>query len=379
MDSLIYLDNNATTQIDKEVLEYMLPYLKEEFGNPSSIYNIGKDIKKKVEESRKIISKYINSNSDEIIFTSGASESNCTAIMSAVRNNMNKKHIITTKVEHSSILETMKYLETIGYKITYLPVDNNGKISLSELEKSICKDTFLISVMLANNELGNIYPIKQITDIAKKYNILVHLDAVQAIGKLKINVKDLGIHTMSVAGHKIHAPKGIGFLYVKEKTPFIPLIFGHQESQRRGGTENVPYIIGLAKAIELLDNNEEELNRICELRDKLENEIKNNIDDVKIFGDIDNRLPNTTNILFEGVIGEELLLMLEQNNIFVSTGSACNSFDISSSYVLTAINVDFSKGSPIRISLSKNTTKEEIDYFIEKIINLVKILRRNKK
>lgn len=379
MDSLIYLDNNATTQIDKEVLEYMLPYLKEEFGNPSSIYNIGKDIKKKVEESRKIISKYINSNSDEIIFTSGASESNCTAIMSAVRNNMNKKHIITTKVEHSSILETMKYLETIGYKITYLPVDNNGKISLSELEKSICKDTFLISVMLANNELGNIYPIKQITDIAKKYNILVHLDAVQAIGKLKINVKDLGIHTMSVAGHKIHAPKGIGFLYVKEKTPFIPLIFGHQESQRRGGTENVPYIIGLAKAIELLDNNEEELNRICELRDKLENEIKNNIDDVKIFGDIDNRLPNTTNILFEGVIGEELLLMLEQNNIFVSTGSACNSFDISPSYVLTAINVDFSKGSPIRISLSKNTTKEEIDYFIEKIINLVKILRRNKK
>lgn len=379
MDSLIYLDNNATTQIDKEVLEYMLPYLKEEFGNPSSIYNIGKDIKKKVEESRKIISKYINSNSDEIIFTSGASESNCTAIMSAVRNNMNKKHIITTKVEHSSILETMKYLETIGYKITYLSVDNNGKISLSELEKSICKDTFLISVMLANNELGNIYPIKQITDIAKKYNILVHLDAVQAIGKLKINVKDLGIHTMSVAGHKIHAPKGIGFLYVKEKTPFIPLIFGHQESQRRGGTENVPYIIGLAKAIELLDNNEEELNRICELRDKLENEIKNNIDDVKIFGDIDNRLPNTTNILFEGVIGEELLLMLEQNNIFVSTGSACNSFDISPSYVLTAINVDFSKGSPIRISLSKNTTKEEIDYFIEKIINLVKILRRNKK
>ena len=372
----IYFDNNATTQIDDKILNAMLPYLQDNFGNPSSIYAFGKNIKEKIENSRTIIAKYFNCDKDEIIFTSGASESNTTAIMSAVRNNPNKKHIITTKVEHASILENMKYLESIGYNITYLSVNQYGQIDLNELKSSITSDTFLISIMLANNEIGNIYPIEEISRIAIQNNILLHVDAVQAIGKMNIDVKKLNVNTLSVSGHKIHAPKGIGILYVKNTTPFTPLIFGHQENNRRGGTENVPYIIGIGKAFELISNNSEELIQIQQLRDKLENELKNSINNIEIFGDTINRLPNTTNILFEGIKGEELLIMLEQNNIFVSTGSACNSFDIEPSHVLKAINVDFSHGSPIRISLSKHTTENEIDILVKKLINIVNMLRK---
>ncbi len=377
MNKNIYLDNNATTRCDDNVLKEMLPYLKEEFGNPSSIYSLGRDVKEKIKLARKNIAKLLNANESEIVFTSCASESNVTAIMNATKTNPQKKHIITTKVEHASILETMKYLESIGYTITYLNVDKKGRLDLNELKQSITNDTLLICVMMANNEIGNIYPIKEIGKIAKEHNILFHCDSVQAIGKVKIDVKELNIDTLSMSGHKIHAPKGIGVLYVKSNTPFIPLVFGHQENNRRGGTENVPYIIGLGKAVEniLLDNYQTNT-LLSNLRDNLEKAITNNIKDVIIYGDLENRLPNITSIGFKGVKADELLLLLESFNIFVSTGSACNSEISEPSHVLTACKADMINYSPIRISLSKYTTQEELDTLVEKLSIIVNMLRR---
>ena len=377
MNQHIYLDNNATTKCDDEVLNTMLPYLSNKYGNPSSIYSFGKEIKDEIINTRKLVAKLLNADESEIIFTSCASESNVTPIMNAVRNFPDKKHIITTKVEHTSIIETMKYLESIGYEITYLSVDNLGKINIKELETSITDNTCLISVMMANNEIGNIYPIKEITQIAKKHNILFHCDSVQAIGKIKIDIKELGIDTLSLSGHKIHAPKGIGVLYVKNGIPFTPLIYGHQEYNRRGGTENVPYIIGLGKAVELILSDDYKSNeKLKELRDYMEAEIKKNIKDVIIYGDLENRLPNTSSIAFKEVKAEELLLMLESFNIFVSTGSACNSEIAEPSHVLTACNADLKNYSPIRVSLGKYNTKEEIDIFIKRLIIIVNMIRK---
>ncbi len=377
MNSKIYLDNNATTQCDERVLSSMLPYLKEQYGNPSSTYSFGKEIKESISISRKYISELLNCSENDIIFTSCASESNATAIMSAVRNFPTKKHIITTKVEHASILETMKYLESIGYTVTYLSVDSFGRLDLEELKNSITPDTCLITVMMANNEIGNIYPIKEIGAIARQNNILFHCDAVQAVGKVKIDVVDMNIDTLSLSGHKIHAPKGIGVLYVKNGIPFQPLIFGHQEKNFRGGTENVPYIVGLGEAVKLIleDNYATDL-YIQELRDYMENEIKNNIDDVLIYGDLQNRMPNTSSIAFKGVNADELLLMLESFNIFVSTGSACNSEIAEPSHVLTACHADLNSYSPIRISLGKYNTKEEIDFFVKRLINIINMIRK---
>ena len=373
----IYLDNNATTKCDEEVLNAMLPYLKNQYGNPSSTYSFGKDVKEEITKSRKKLAELLNANEDEIIFTSCASESNVTAIMNAVRNYPNKKHIITTKVEHTSIMETMKYLETIGYNITYLSVDSLGRIDLKELEASITNDTCLISIMMANNEIGNIYPIKEIGNIAKKHNILFHCDSVQAVGKIKIDVKDMNIDTLSLSGHKINAPKGIGVLYIKNGIPYTPLIFGHQEKNRRGGTENVAYIIGLGKAVELIINDNYKSNsNLRELRDYMESQIKNNIDDVIIYGDLENRLPNTSSIAFKGVKADELLLMLESFNIYVSTGSACNSEIAEPSHVLIACNADLDNYTPIRVSLGKYNTKEEIDTFIKRLENIINIIRK---
>lgn len=378
MNSEIYFDNNATTKCDERVLNAMLPYLKENYGNPSSIYSFGKEIKDKITEARRNVAKLLNADENEIIFTSCASESNVSAIMSAV-NNTNRKHIITTKVEHASIMEMMKHLETKGYEITYLSVDKKGRIDLNELIRSITEDTFLIAIMMANNELGNIYPIKEIGEIAKEHNILFHCDAVQAVGKIKIDVKDMNIDTLSLSGHKIYAPKGIGVLYVKKGIDFKPLIFGHQEKNRRGGTENVPYIIALGKAAQMITEDNYEINKKLKyLRDKLENDIKNRIEDVIIYGDTENRLSNTSNIAFKGVKGEELLLVLEASNIFVSTGSACNSEIAEPSHVLVACNANLNDYSPIRISLGKDNTEEEIDIFVNRLEKAVEMLRKIK-
>ena len=377
MEKKIYFDNNATTKCIQEVLKEMEPYMKEQFGNPSSIYSFGANVKDKINHARQMVAKLLNAKTNEIVFTSGASESNTSAIMSAVKNNPEKKHIITTKVEHASIMENMKYLEKQGYDITYLSVDNLGRLDLQQLEQSIREDTFLISIMMANNEIGNIYPIQEIGNLAKENKILFHTDATQAVGKIKIDVQELQVNTLAFSGHKIHAPKGIGVLYIKKDTPFIPLIFGHQEKNKRGGTENVPYIIGLGKAVELiLEDNYKTNEKIKQLRDYMETEIKNNIEDVLIYGDLDNRLCNTSNIAFKGVKAEELLLMLESFNIYVSTGSACNSEVAEPSYVLTACNADLNNYSPIRISLGKDNTKEEIDIFVKNLKNIIKNLRR---
>jgi len=377
--SKIYLDNNATTKCDLEVFNSMLPYLGEQFGNPSSVYSLGREVKEKVQEARRNISELIHAKEEEIIFTSCASEANVCAIMSAVRSYPLKKHIITTKVEHASIMETMKYLESIGYQVTYLSVDYYGRISLEELEKEIRDDTCLIAIMMANNEIGNIYPVKEIGKIARKHHILFHCDAVQAVGKIPIDVSLMNIDTLSLAGHKIHAPKGIGVLYVKNGIPFVPLIFGHQEKNRRGGTENVPYIIGLGKAVEIILRDQYQSNqKIEKLRDYMESEIKKEIEDVMIYGDFENRLPNTSSIAFRDVDANQLMLLLESFDIFVSTGSACNSELAEASHVLVACGVNLEQYSPIRISLSKYNTKEEIDVFVKHLVQCVSMIRRRK-
>lgn len=373
----IYFDNNATTRVDEEVLQEMLPYMKECYTNPSSIYDFEKNVSDEISLARKTIAKLLNANENEIIFTSCASESNVTAIMSAIKNNLDKKHIITTKVEHASIIETMKCLEKENYEITYLSVDKYGRIDLKELESSIRKDTLLIAIMMANNEIGNIYPIEEIGKIAKKHNILFHCDAVQAVGKIKIDVKKMNVDTLSLSGHKIYAPKGIGVLFVKNGIPYTPLIFGHQEKNRRGGTENVPYIIGIGKAAKkILDDNYQSNKKIQYLRDKMEQEINKNIEDVIIYGDKENRLSNTSNIAFKGVKSDELLFVLESFNIYVSTGSACNSFSTEPSHVLTACHANLNDYSPIRISLGKYNTEEEVKEFVRILTNIVGMLRR---
>ncbi|MCI8460916.1 MAG: cysteine desulfurase [Bacilli bacterium] len=373
----IYLDHNATTKCSEEVYNEMLPYFKEHFGNPSSVYSLGLDTKEVINAARSKVAKLINAKEDEIIFTSCASEANVTAIMNATKTFPNKKHIITTMIEHASIMETMKYLENNGYEVTYLSVNNLGQIDLLEIENSIRKDTCLIAVMMANNEIGNIYPIKEIACIANEHNIYFHCDAVQAVGKVRIDVKNLGVDTLSIAGHKINAPKGIGVLYVRNDISFTPLIFGHQENNRRGGTENVPYIVGLGKASEMiLEDNYQTSGKIKELRDYMEKEIKKNISDVFIYGDMDNRMPNTSSIAFLGVDATKLMMMLESFGIFVSTGSACNSEIAEPSHVLVACGADLEKYQPIRISLGKENTKEEIDIFVRNLINIVNVLRK---
>ena len=321
----------------------------------------------------------LNAKESEIIFTSCASESNVSAIMNAVKNNPTKKHIITTKVEHASIMETMKYLEIQGYKITYLSSDNKGRIDLTELKNSIKKDTLLICVMMANNEIGNLYPINEIGEIARENQILFHCDAVQAVGKVKIDVQDMKIDTLSLSGHKIYAPKGIGVLYVKKGISFTPLIFGHQENNRRGGTENVPYIIGIGKAAEMIIKDDyKSVEKLEMLRNQMEVKIQNEIEDVYFYGDLKNRLPNTTNVAFKGLKGEELLFVLENYEIYVGIGSACNSKNAEPSHVLKAMGIDLSNSSPIRISLGKYNTEEEIDKFVATLSRVVKMLRRRK-
>lgn len=378
MNQKIYLDNNATTKVDEEVLNAMLPYLKEEYGNPSSTYSFGKEVKEAITKARENVAKMLNANIDSIIFTSCGSESNVSAIMNAIKLNPNKKHIITTRVEHASIIETMGYLEREGYNITFLDVDEFGKLNLEDLKKEITPDTCLISVMMANNELGNIYPIKEIAKIAHENNIVFHSDAVQAAGKIKIDVEDLDVDMLSISGHKINVPKGIGVLYVRDKR-FVPLIFGHQEKNRRGGTENVPYIIGLGKAAELILNDDfKKEKEIEELRNYMEEEIKKNIEDIHIYGDLDNRTPNTSSIAFKGVKADELMLLLESFNIFVSTGSACNAEIALPSHVLTACNADLDNYSPIRVSLGKYNTREEINEFVKTLINVIGMIRRRK-
>ena len=374
---MIYLDNNATTKIDERVLDAMMPYFKEEYANPSSMYNFSKKASNALKEARGVLKDFLNAKDEkEIIFTSCGSESANTAIKGVLNYNKSKKHIITTKVEHPCVLNLYQTLEKQGYKVDYIGVNSNGDLDLEQLEAAITPDTALVSVMWANNETGVIFPIKKISEIikSKSPDTKFFVDAVQAAGKIPLDVQENGIDLLGISGHKFHAPKGVGALYVNSKTLITPLIVGgHQERGKRAGTENVPYIAGLAKAAELaMDGLKYEATEVKRLRDKLEKDILKNIYNSRLNTGVSNRVPNTTNIGFEYVEGELILLHMSDLGICASSGSACTSGSLEPSHVLRAMNVPFTAihGS-IRFSLSRFTTEKEIDYVCEKMPEII--------
>ena len=378
---LIYLDNNATTKVDDKVFEAMLPYFKEEYGNPSSIYEFAQKANYAVKEARGQIKDFLNAeNEKEIIFTSCGSESANTAIKGVLEVNKNKRHIITTKVEHPCVLNLYNTLEKQGYNVDYIDVNSNGELNLEQLEAAINYDTALVSVMYANNETGVIYPIEKISEIIKSKNkeTKFFVDAVQAAGKIPIDVQALGVDMLGISGHKFHAPKGVGALYVNSKTMITPLIVGgHQERGKRAGTENVPYIVGLGQAaMEAQDNLKYEMTEVKRLRDKLETNILKNIFNARLNTKVTNRVPNTANIGFEYIEGELILLHLSDLGICASSGSACTSGSLEPSHVLRAMNVPFTAihGS-IRFSLSKYTTEKEVDYVCDVLPGIIDKLR----
>ena len=374
-----YFDNAATTKIKPEVLNTMLPYLKEEYGNPSSLYHIGRSAKKAIENARYEIAELINSEKNEVYFTSGGTESDNTAIKGiAYRNKDKGNHIITTKIEHHAILESCTTLEKLGFDITYIDVDNNGIVNLEQIKNSITDKTILISVMFANNEIGTIEPIKQIAKMAKEKNIIFHTDAVQAVGNIPIDVKEMGIDMLSMSGHKIYAPKGIGALYVRKEIQFDKFMNGgHQEKNKRAGTENLAGIVGLGKACELSRiNMDTHIKHLQYLRDYYIQQIRNNIDNIKINGSLEQRLPGNINISFLGVDSTALLLELDKKGICCSSGSACNSGESEPSHVLKAIGLNNDEAkSALRVTFGEYNTKTEVDYLVQNIKLCVNKLR----
>ena len=380
-NKLIYLDNNATTRIDDKVLDAMLPYMKEYYGNPSSMYEFAKEPARAMKEARGKLKDFFNAaNEKEIIFTSCGSESANMAIRGVLNMNKNKKHIITTKVEHPCVLNLYQTLEKEGYAVDYIGVNSNGELDLAQLEDAIHYDTALVSIMYANNETGVINPIQKISEIIKKRNpqTKFFVDAVQVAGKIPIDVQELGVDLLGISGHKFHAPKGVGALYCNSKTIITPLIIGgHQERGKRAGTENVPYIVGLGKAAEIAqDFLKYEATEVKRLRDKLETGILKNIYNARLNTGAAPRVPNTTNIGFEYIEGELILLHLSDLGICASSGSACTSGSLEPSHVLRAMNVPFTAihGS-IRFSLSKYTTEKEIDYVNEVLPGIIEKIR----
>lgn len=376
---IIYLDNNATTQVAPEVFEAMKPFLTDEYGNPSSMHNFGGKTRNNIDNARASVAGLIGANdTSEIIFTSCGTESDNTAILSTLKSYPDKKHIITTKVEHPAVLSLCKYLETQGYRLTYLTVNNEGLLDLNELKSVIDYDTAIISIMHANNETGVLFPIEEIAEIARLRGVVFHTDAVQSVGKINLDMKKIPIDFLSLSGHKLHAPKGVAALYIRKGTKFSPfLIGGHQEQSRRGGTENVASIVGLGVACELAKGNmDKEIKRVANLRDKLENGILEKIPNVRMNGNKENRLPNTTNIGFEFIEGESILLKLDEKAIAASSGSACTSGSLMPSHVLRAMGVPFTfiQGS-IRFSLSRYNREEEIDYTLKHLPPVIENLR----
>jgi len=370
----VYLDNGATTKVDDEVVRTMLPYYKNNYGNASSMHDYGVNAKEALDKSREIIAKEINADFNEIVFTSSGSESDNLAIKGVAYANRNKgNHIITTKIEHPAVLDSCKILEKEGFKITYLNVDKEGFVNLDQLKKEITKKTILVSIIHGNNEIGTIQDLEKITEICKKNNVYFHTDVVQSFTKEKIDVKKTGIDLLSASGHKIHGPKGVGFLYVKQGVRINKLIHGgHQEQNKRAGTENIPGIVGLAKAVQL----DKKLNHIKRLRDYLIKRIESEFEDVLLNGSKTKRLVNNVNFSFKYIEGEGLLMHLNDKGIAVSTGSACTSQSLEPSHVLTAIGLkhEVAHGS-IRFTLSRYTTKEEIDYTLKELKDIVKKLR----
>ena len=374
-----YFDNAATTRVKDEVLKEMLPYLKSSFGNPSSMYTIGREAKKAIEKARCRVAELINCKANEIYFTGCGSESDNTAIKGIAYANFNKgRHIITSKIEHPAVLHTCKNLEKQGFLVTYLNVNKEGIIDLEQLKNSIRHDTILISIMFANNEIGSIQPIYEISKIAKMYNITFHTDAVQACGNLPIDVKKMGIDMLSLSGHKLYAPKGVGALYVKNGIDFEKFIDGgHQEKDKRAGTENVPGIVGLGKACELAKTNlEKHMKHLQEIRDYYILQVKEKIPNVKLNGTLDRRLAGNANFCFEDVDGEALLLKLDAKGICASSGSACSTGSSNPSHVLLAIGLSPKLAySALRTTFGEENTKEDIDYLVKNLTEIVEQLR----
>lgn len=375
-----YFDHAATTAVKEEVLKEMIPYYCIEYGNASSLYSIGRKSRKILENSREKVARVLNCKPKEIYFTSCGSESDNLAIKGIARKHKNKgKHIITTKIEHPAVLNTCKSLEKDGFVVTYLGVDKDGFISLEELKNSIREDTILISIMFANNEIGTIEPIKEIGRIAKEKGIIFHTDCVQAVGNVKIDVKELGIDLLSLSSHKFYGPKGVGAIYINENVEFEKIQDGgHQEKNKRAGTENIAGIVGLAKAIELADKNLEKYNsKLITLRDFYFDEITKNIPNVKINGSKEKRLPGNANVSFKNINGEQLLLELDSLGICASSGSACTSGQSEPSHVLTAIglNAEYIQGS-LRTTFGEENTKEDVEFLIKSIIEITNKIRK---
>lgn len=377
---LRYFDNAATTAVREEVLKEMIPYFTINYGNPSAIYQVGREAKRGMDKARQRVADAINCNMHEIYFTSCGSESDNLAIKGVAYANKEKgNHIITTKIEHHAVLNSCQTLERQGFKVTYLNVDENGTVNIQELLNSITENTILISIMFANNEIGTIEPIEKIGKIARDKNILFHTDAVQAIGNVRIDVQKLNVDLLSMSGHKFYGPKGIGALYVKDGVNFEKIQDGgHQEKNKRAGTENVAEIVGLGKAIELIYDEFDQYNKkLRDLRDYYFSEVEKKIPDIKINGDRENRLPGNANISFKGVNAQKLLFSLDELGICASAGSACSTGDSEPSHVLTSIGLSKElSSSTLRTSFGYSNTKEDIDFLVESLQNLVAELKK---
>jgi cysteine desulfurase len=378
--NVIYLDNNATTQVDPEVVQAMLPFYSELYGNPSSMHSFGGGVAARIKEARENIARLLGAAADEIVFTSCGTESDSTAIRAAIESYPTKKHLVTSRVEHAAIKNLFESLSKKGYRTTFVPVDRQGRLDLDYLYENLTDDTAIVSLMWGNNETGVIFPIEEISRRVKERGIVFHTDAVQAVGKIPIDLSRTGVDMLSLSGHKIHAPKGIGALYLRKGTKFAPfMIGGHQEKGRRGGTENTAAIVGLGKAAEMAKKHMASGNTtaVGELRDKLENEILAQVPSTFVNGDRTSRLPNTTSIAFEYVEGEAILLMLNEHGICASSGSACTSGSLEPSHVLRAMGVPFTAAhGSIRFSLSRYTTRQEIDFVLEKLPPVIARLRQ---
>ena len=374
----IYMDNNATTKVDPAVVEEMLPYLSELYGNPSSMHSFGGQVASRINNARQQVASLIGCSPEEIIFTSCGTESDNAALRGTLAMSGNKRKVITTRVEHPAVIGTCRELEQHGYTIVEIGVDKHGDLDLDELNDSLDDDTAIVSVMYANNETGVVFPVERIAETVKAKGIIFHTDAVQAVGKIPINLTDSSIDLLSISGHKLHAPKGVGVLYVRKGTRLAPFMLGgHQEAGKRAGTENVASIIALGKACQIAaENTEDENTRVKQLRDKLEKAILKACPDSFVNGSTKNRLPNTTNISFEFIEGESILMLLNQFGICASSGSACTSGSLEPSHVLRAMGVPFTAAhGSIRFSLSRYNTKEEVDFVAEKLPPIVNRLR----
>lgn len=375
---IVYADNNATTMVAPEVLEAMLPFFSELYGNPSSMHLFGGQVKKHVEQAREKVAAMLNADPSEIVFTSCGTESDNAAIRGVLAAYPERRHIITSRVEHPAVKNVFQYLGKNGYRVSEISVDRLGRLDLDELQEKLTADTALVSIMWANNETGVIFPIQQIAEMVKNTGAVFHTDAVQVAGKIPIDLAKVPVDLLSISGHKLHAPKGIGVLYIRRGTHCVPyLIGGHQERGRRAGTENVPYIVGLGIACELaIKHMDEEQTRVRRLRDRLEHELISKAIDASVNGDPENRIPNTTNISFKYIEGESILILLSEAGIAASSGSACTSGSLEPSHVLRAMGIPFTRvhGS-VRFSLSRYNTDQDVDYIVEHMLAIERRLR----